>query len=193
MSRQGLIQGKYRHEDGLWDDMRVPAQEIITIPGPPSEPLFAPFIDDGVGSEGTYALWFDIGNQVWFNLQVPHTWKTGTDLFPHVHWSNDGTPGEITWELEYVMATPFTLFPPVSTVMPSDVDFVLGPYFHQVTGFPAPIFGGGFGLSTMILCRLQRIPSLGAGPDVPGLIAMLEIDFHYQVNDMGSVSPFSKG
>ncbi len=194
MSRQGLIQGKYRHEDGLWDDMRVPANEIIIVPGPPLEPLFAPFIDDGGGSEGTYALWFDIGNSVWFNIQVPHTWKIGTDFYPHVHWSTDAGagPGDINWELEYVDATPLTPFPPGSIVIPSNVDSVSGPYFHEVVGFPAPLNGAGLGLSTMFLCRLGRIPSLG-GPDYGGLIALLEMDFHFQVNDMGSTGQWTKG
>ena len=44
----------------------------------------------------------------------------------------------------------------------------------------------------MLLGRLSRIPSLG-GPDYPGLIALLELDFHFQLDDMGSVSPFNKG
>jgi len=59
MSRHGLIQGKYRHEDGLWDDIRVPANVVVNVPGP-LEPVWLPFIDDGGGSEGTYALWYDI-------------------------------------------------------------------------------------------------------------------------------------
>ena len=113
MSRQGLIQGKYRHEDGLWDDIRVPANVVVNVAGP-LEPIWMPFIDDGGGSEGTYALWYDIGQQSFFNIQLPHSWKMGTDLIPHVHWSTDagGGPGDINWELEWVDA-------PASTIMQS--------------------------------------------------------------------------
>jgi len=191
MSRHGLIQGKYRHEDGLWDDVRVSSSTVVNLPGL-NEPQWLPFLDDGGGSEGTVALWFDIGWTTYFNIQLPHTWKLGTPIFPHVHWVTDAGagPGDITWEMEWADAAPLTPFPPVTTVMPSNVDSVSGPYIHEIVGFPAPIFPTA--ISHVIVGRLTRIPSLG-GPDYGGLIALLEMDFHFQLDDMGSVSQFNKG
>ena len=190
MSRQGLIQGKYRHEDGLWDDIRVPANVVVNVPGP-LEPLRLPFIDDGGGSEGTYALWYDMLQQSFFNIQLPHAWKIGTPIIPHIHWSTDAGagPGDVQWGIEWVDAAVLTPFPPASTIMLSDIDSVSGPYFHEVIGFPAPIFPTG--LSHMLLGRLFRTP-IGLD-DYGGLVALLEIDFHFQLDDMGSSEPFVKG
>jgi hypothetical protein len=195
MSRQGLIQGKYRHEDGLWDDIRVPANVVVNVPGP-LEPALLPFINDGGISEGTYGLWFDILHQSFFNIQLPHSWKVGTPIYPHVHWSTDagGGPGDVVWLLEWVDAAVLTPFPPVTTTMTSSFDSVTGPYFHELVGFPTPIIPTG--LSHILLGRIARAPSAAGsppgGPDYPGLITLLEIDFHFQSDDIGSVSPFSK-
>jgi len=198
MSRQGLIQGKYRHEDGLWDDMRITANLVVNVPAPPFEPIFAPFLDDGGGSVGTGTYWYDIGQYSFFNVQVPHGWKEGTLIEPHIHWSTDagGGPGDVAWLLEWVDATPMTGFPPVTSIMTSAPDSVAGPYFHQVVGFP-PIDWSVNRLSTILLGRIERVLSAAAtppgGPDYPGLIALLSIDFHIQKNDMGSTAPFVKG
>jgi hypothetical protein len=72
MSRHGLIQGKYRHEDGLWDDLMVESTIIINPIGPPFAPDWLPFLDDGKGSTGTGAYWFDIDQYAHFTVQVPH-------------------------------------------------------------------------------------------------------------------------
>lgn len=199
MSRQGLIQNKYRHEDGLWDDMRIEATLIVTVPTPPFEPTFLPFLTDGKGSVGTGAYWFDIDQYAFFTVQAPHSWKEGTLIYPHVHWSTDAGagPGDVAWLIEWADAPPLVPFPPVTSLMPSLPDSVAGPYFHQVVGFPAPIDWSGNTLSTILTGRIQRISSAAAvppgGPDYPDLVALLSVDFHIQKNDMGSTGQWTKG
>ena len=189
MSKVGFIDGKMRQVDGLWDDMRVPAQEVVNIPGP-LEPQWMQLLDDGFGSEGVWALHFDIGHQSFFNIQFPHDWKVGTDIYPHVHWTTDASagPGDVVWGLEYTVTPVFAPFPLTSVLLTLPPGLVSGPYIHEVTGFgPPSIDGSLLGLSSMLLCRIWR--DVGT---YPGLIALLEIDFHYLKDDLGSVSQYSK-
>jgi hypothetical protein len=199
MAKHGLIDGKYRHEDGLWDDVRIPGNIVINVAGP-FEPIFLPFLDDGGGSIGTGLYWYDIGQYSFFTVQIPHDWKEGTPVYPHIHWSTDAGagPGDVAWLIEYCLAAPMAPFiPPATVLFPSLPDSVAGPYFHHVAGWSSPIDMTGYTLSTQLICRIERIASASAlppgGPDYGGGIALIEIDFHYQKNDLGSTFQWVKG
>ena len=57
------------------------------------------------GSLGVMALAFPSGytTSIFFTAQLPHKYKEGTDLKPHVHWMNkDGGTGNVVWGLEFL-------------------------------------------------------------------------------------------
>jgi hypothetical protein len=95
----------------VWDDLRVPLTSgLIGASNPPS---LVQFMDNGAGSVGVYVRSFAdqavAGNeeQMWFQAQLPHTYKEGTDIKAHIHWSPavSGAAGEfVKWGLEYTWA-----------------------------------------------------------------------------------------
>ena len=71
-----------------WDDLRVPAQNTKLNPTK-SEPAFEAFID------GVYSYHFGPANaddeSLHFSAQLPHSYKLGTNLDAHIHWSPSTT------------------------------------------------------------------------------------------------------
>lgn len=192
MPKVGFIDGKMRQVDGLWDDIRVPAN-VVSLPGPP-EPDWELFVPDKI-----FALAFDdtVEEEVYFNVQMPHGYKIGTTIYPHVHFSTVvPSGGNVVWGLEYTLASyldPF--FPTVLTLATGVVSAGL-PWLHYVANFSPPIVNGVpyliHTLSTMLLCRLFR-DATNLNDTYPGDAFLLEIDFHYQKDDLGSVQEWVKG
>ena len=174
-------------EDTVWDDLRVPAQNTKINPAK-SEPEFASWID------GLFAYHFKPGNDddesIHFAAQLPHTYKEGTDIEPHIHWSPDSNDtGDVVWEFEYTIISIGGTFPATTTdtiTVPADGT----PDKHQVDSFAA-IDGTGIEISAMIVCRLTR-----RGDDVPddftGNAVFLEFDFHLEIDSLGSRLEFIK-
>jgi hypothetical protein len=171
-----------------WDDLRVAAD---TTKVGASAPDFDTFIT------GTKVYWFDDGTdqEVHFSVQIPHAWKVGTDIYPHVHWvpktTADGTPANqaVRWGLEYTWANPGAVFPAVQTVYtvthsPADANVVA--LKHYRSSFAAITPGADQDeISTMLVCRLFRDANDAADTyeDDAGL---LEFDIHYQIDGFGS-------
>lgn len=86
----------------VWDDLRVPVES--TGKGSTRAPGFAKFLDDGSGSQGVWVQWFDDATEeeLYFTVQLPHSYKVGSDIQPHIHWvtKHDNT-GDVVWGLEY--------------------------------------------------------------------------------------------
>lgn len=185
-------------EDG-WDDLRVAAQST-KVGG--SAPTWAKLRDSGGGSTGVYTYWFpDSGEpEVHFAVQIPHNWKNGTDLHPHVHWcTNVGTLGadRVCWNLEYTWAnigTGVRQFGNTTNIqtynISNDPATTINAYQHYISSFD-PIQGAGKYISTMLICRLSRVA--GNVNDTLGeSAAFLEFDLHYEVDDLGSVDEYDK-
>lgn len=180
-----------------YDDLRVPV--FSTSRDGSNPPDFYWFQDTsgggGSGSQGVFAYWFSGSTQeeVYFIVQMPHGWKEGTDIYPHVHWSaktNVGT-NTVQWGLEYSWgnvgatigaSTIITGNTPIAAVGSVDA------YKHAVTPL-GTISGLNKNLSSLLICRLFR----DAGSDSYGAdAALFEIDFHYQIDSDGSRGQFTK-
>jgi|GEM_PF-1664127 len=169
----------------VYDDLRTPANSIKLL-GSIGVPSYAQFADDGAGSTGVYTYMFEPTdlNQVFFTIQMPHTYKEGTDLLPHVHWSPQSTnTGNCEWKLEYTIANIGDTFGDTATLSMLDAaDGTINK--HQVTT-GATIDGSGMDISHMLVCRLYR--DGGEGDDTfTGDAAFLEFDVHFEINTMGS-------
>jgi hypothetical protein len=173
-------------QESVWDDLRVPG--LATALGATSPDLIS-FLAAG----GLEVLGFD-GNatleQVFFTVQLPHTYKQGTDIYPHVHWSPVNTnAGNVVWQLEYTWVNIDGTFPASATITVTDAASTTA-WSHQVAPFAA-ITGTGKEISSMLVCRLFRDPTDG-NDDYASDAAFLEIDFHHEVNTMGSRQEFVK-
>ncbi|RXP44459.1 hypothetical protein EC396_17015 [Lutibacter sp. HS1-25] len=174
-----------------WDDLKVPvnAVKINKTVDPPS---WGSFLGD------LALLWFRSGksDDVVFNIQMPHGWKEGSKIYPHVHWTTkDVAPGtnRVTWVLDYTwqkVGGTFTSNTPISgTAVATPNEGSIENYEHIITPIgTGGIDGTGMTLSSMLVCRLSR----SASDSYSGDAGLLEIDFHYQIDSDGSNQEYTK-
>lgn len=130
-------------------------------------------------------------DQIFFEVQMPHCWKVGSRIYPHVHWSPDTTDtGNCTWKLEYSWANINDAFGAPATITATQAGSGTA-WKHQLATFEAGagIDGTGKTLSSMIACRLYR--------DAPtdtftGDAFLLEFDIHFEIDTLGSRTETSK-
>ena len=171
-----------------FEDLRVPVLSTVKSTSNPPDDIQI------LGNLVTFG--FDKGKteEVFFVAQLPHSYKTGSDIFAHVHWlptTADNT-GQVVWVLEYSWASHDQVFPSTSTL--SSYTTVgtddATAYEHRITDFGS-IDGTGKTISSMLICRLYR--DGGDSNDTYNAdAALLEIDFHYEVNTLGSRQEYVK-
>jgi len=172
----------------VWDDLRVPMENTRINPAN-SEPAF-----EQIGSTGLYSFAFDAANNddesLHFVAQLPHGYKEGSDLHPHIHWLPSTTnTGNVVWELDYVaMAIDGTM----GTVQTLEATVAADgtALKHQVDELGA-IDGDGLGISSMLICRLTRLGD-DAADTFTGIAYAMEFDFHYQMDTIGSRQEYVK-
>jgi len=167
-----------------WDDIRAPGLAMRTNATAPD------LIDLG---GGILAYGFAGGGtteQVYGALQIPHTYKQGTTLHPHVHYARtDTATGSAVWAIDYTVTDIDELF--VATARLSAVTSPTSGYGHKYLDL-GDISGSGIsGVSAMLMFRLFR-PSDDSHDDYPSDMALLEFDMHYQVDSLGSDAETTK-
>lgn len=184
-----------------WEDLRFPA--IATKLGGSKDPGFAKFKDNGSGSQGVFTYWFDASaeEELYFIAQMPHSWK-GTAIKPHVHWTPavtaDGTPASQTveWGLEYTWAdigADFgnTAFVYGKTHSPADANVVAGRHYLTPLTDITPSTSQD-GLSSMLVCRIFRNATDATDDTYEADAGLLEIDFHFEQDTIGSRTDTTK-
>jgi len=175
-------------ENTGWDDVRVNANAVKTQ-GASNLPSFGEF----PASSGLYTWVFDgtaTMEQVYFSVQLPHRYKAGSDIKPHVHYCpTDNSAGTVKWFLDYVWQNVNGTFASSATTI-SGTDEVGANSIrdHLVCGL-GTITGTGMKESSMLLCRLYRTPSDG-DDDYAADVAFLEFDIHYECEKMGTTNEY---
>jgi hypothetical protein len=177
---------------GMWEDLRFDANALKAAGV--KDPSYTTCIGGGVR-----AYWFSPTTQeeLYFAAQFPHAWD-GSAIYPHVHWfdstGSSTKADKVQWGLEYswaeigsTMSAPTTVF--VATRTP---DEAIVSNKHYISSFP-PITptANQDGISSMMLCRLFRDSTVVADSSTNGAY-LLEIDFHYRMNMIGSRQELSK-
>ena len=184
--------------DTFWDDLRVPLTG--TNKGTLRIPDFAQFLDDGSSSTGVFSYLFDktADEELHFAVQVPHDWKIGTDLKAHVHWSPmvDGAADKVvSWGLEYSVVKIGAIFSDTiiaygNTSLPNET---LVAKTHYLTALGDIDMSSVDSVSSMIICRVFRdATGTGLTDDYDNDAALLEVDFHYQKDGIGSKEEYTK-
>ena len=171
-----------------WDDLRFPAG-AANPPGLASDPAFdttnGGYLFDATGTEVLF-----------FQAQMPHAWKEGSIIRPHVHWQKTtSAAGDVYWQLDYkkapigaVMDAAFTTLSVATTVGGTPDNDLAGE--HLISSF-GDVDMSGNELSDMLLIKLSRIG--GNAADTYGADArLLEFDIHYQRDSAGSGREFIK-
>jgi len=188
-------------DETVWDDMRVPV--TATSVGAARVPNFQQWLTNGAGSTGVYTYFFPDGNSsqerdLFFAVQLPHGYKYGTDLKPHIHWfpKTTGGAGEVvSWGMEYTLAKIGTSFSNTSIISGNAVVLPEDPIVanrHYLTPLP-DIDGSGIdAVSAMLFGRIFRDCGGSLQTDsYGGDVGLLEIDFHYQIDRVGSDNEYS--
>ena len=187
-----------RLTDTAWGDLRVPV--LSTKLGGTKDPDFTKVLDDGDSSQGVFSYLFSASTEeeLYFMVQMPHAWKQGTALHPHVHWSPvaNGSAGQkVSWGLEYSVAEIGPTFGD-TTIIYGDTttpDETLVADRHYLTELSYISMSSVDSVSTMLVCRVFRDATGGGGTDdYANDAALLEIDFHYEIDSMGSDSEYTK-
>lgn len=176
----------------VWDDLRVAA--VAAKLGGVKDPGFTVFLTNGAGSQGVFLYWFDaaVEEELYFAVQLPHSYKEGTNITPHVHWvpKTNGAVGEVvSWGLEYAWANNGVTFGNTTIIYtnthnPADNPLVAS---RQYKSFFAAIAGAGKTISSMLVCRLFRdATATGLTDSYTDDAGLLEIDFHYEQDTVGS-------
>jgi hypothetical protein len=171
--------------EAVWDDLRFPVASV-NLPGVGGDPS----ID---ATNGTFN--FSVNDYVYFQAQMPHGWKEGTHIEPHIHWTKTSNQdGDVNWQLEYkhcargeVMDASFTTLnneTPIGPTPDTDTDEK-----HLITKF-GDIDMAGREISHMLICKVTRIAATGT--EYPADAQVIEIDIHYQSDSRGSAGVGTK-
>jgi hypothetical protein len=171
-----------------WTDLFVPVN-AVKVPAAQA-PTWTAY-------KGTRVLAFSdqsvAGNEerVYFSIQLPHGYKEGSDISPHVHWVGENNAAEnVVWQLSHSWANIHGVFP-TETLLTVEAANSTTPDYHNMSEFP-DIGGTGKTLSSMLLCELRRNSSnvldTFAGKDA----YLLEFDVHFQMDTLGSQQEFTK-
>jgi hypothetical protein len=179
----------------VWDDLRIPfnfgtsntlATTWEAFVGVTYLDVFKPSGDDAL----------------YFSVQMPHSWKEGTNIFPHIHWTpmSTGTAGNngVFWELEYVWANNGETFPVSTTVISGTStapalsgDLVAKRHYITPLGPAEGMDATGKTISSIIICRISRRGN-NASDTYNGNAGAMEFDFHYQLDTYGSRQEYIK-
>lgn len=161
--------------DALYEDLRFPAADLTK--GTANDPDFVTF------RPGITILGFPNDNTkyLYITAQLPHSWREGTNLSAHFHWSPLNTnTGNVTWCLDYTWANVNSNFPTTTTRCIDDTSSEVI-YDHLMSDM-IRIDGTGKTASSMMIAKIYRN---GTSDTHNAEVGLLEFDFHYQVYRFG--------
>lgn len=177
-------------EEEVWDDLRI-TPGSFDRPGVADPSIVA--VTPGGGAITSYLYQFAVNNLASFTVQLPHSYKAGENIYAHVHW----TPGAngvsesgstVGWKLDYSWASINNVFPTMLTADLSDTCNGID-WRHEMSPEVA-LTGTSKGISSMLICNIKRTDTGGddtwAGTSSGDLPLLLEIDFHFPIDTMGS-------
>lgn len=175
----------------VWDDLRVTLDKGSS----------AATIDFISGSSGPQ-IWFFKDNSsveaMSFTVQLPHSWKVGTEIFPHLHWMPKSTgTGNVEWNFEYTWVNYNSVTPEIFPAITTSTVVSTGPFIaktHLITPLTVSnvgIDGTNKTVSSILICRIWR-KSDNTNDTYTADAGVLFVDFHYEMDTFGSRSEYTK-
>jgi hypothetical protein len=169
--------------DTNWDDLRFPATQLRVNPAtlkPDFDTTNVGFLFDAGSVETLYLI-----------AQMPHGWKLGSTLYPHVHWEPTTTDtGNVYWRLEYKWTSIGETEPGSWTTL-NVLDAGDGTALkHQIVSLGTMV-GTGQTLSSIISMKLSRVANDGTDT-YTGEALLKEFDIHYEMDTLGSREEYEK-
>jgi hypothetical protein len=170
-----------------WDDIRVPVSSV-------KQGILNPATVCAL-TGNTYVLCFDnLGSaqeqDVTFLIQVPHNYKFGSQVEAHIHYAPaSNTDCNAVWDLEYTSADIWGVFPATNITQVVTIMGNNNINKHLLTSFGnVGVFNN---VSGILAGRLTR-RSANALDTCTVQVKLLEIDFHYEIDSIGSRSIVTK-
>jgi hypothetical protein len=169
-----------------WDDLRFPVQGIN-----PAGSASPPTVDTST-YPGTLLFATNGTNIVAGVAQMPHGWVAGTAIRPHLHWAKTtSAAGGVAWQFCFAAASIAGTFGAYSDWIdgaPGVADDDTAD-LHALSAF-GDIDMSAIGLSGVVLWQVRR--KHDAAADTYAADArLLEVDFHYQLQDLGTDLEYS--
>ncbi len=133
-------------------------------------------------------------DEVQFSVQMPHAWRAGSGIYPHVHmapWASSTGSQTAQFQLECYNADVGDTFPAVaasyemSTTWTTDKQWA-----HLIAGNDQALAMTGLELSSILKCRLYRDNTVGG--NYANKVSLLYFDIHYEVDAFGSDEEYIK-
>lgn len=195
--------GTFRLENNatVWDDIMVFPD--ATSKGGSKAPVWGgvsgtAFKKTG-SSQGVFLWMFSASTEqeLYFTVQIPHGYKVGSDLYPHVHWTTaSGTPSgsNVSWGLEYTVTPMGGTFTNTTIITTNSLAPIIGTPTgtgqHLISEFGS-ISGANFGISTILVCRLYR-NTTDPSDTFSNEVGLLGFDIHYEKDMVGSRTQYDK-
>lgn len=183
-------------DEVVYDDLRI-TPGAFDRPGV-SDPTIIPY-DVNAGGISTYLWEFKKNDIASFSVQLPHSYKQGENISVHIHWTpgprgNEENGATVGWKIDYAWANINLSFPTMSTADLSDACDGTD-HKHQITP-DITIIGSSKNVSSILLCNVKRTDTgaddTWASTTSGQLPLLLEIDFHFPIDTIGSRQPSAK-
>ena len=170
------------NSDGTaWEDLRAPATGIN-----PAGQVSPPTVNSADGS-----LSFSTADAICIWFQLPHSYKEGSDVILHIHWSKSSTAsGTVNWQTKYKWANRGSVMPSFSALV-SGTEVTPNSNVtnkHALLEF-TDLSGTSKTISSMLCVYLVRTAS---GDSYGAEANLYEVDLHYQIDSMGSKTEYVK-
>lgn len=182
--------GSVKLDSGLWDDSQVsPTSARLGV--------VAPTVETGFRGDANFQAENFLDSQadeVQFLLQLPHTWKEGDAIHPHVHFSpwTTGT-GNVQFILEYYQANVNEQFPASPSTHTMIYNVASNKQWYHLIADNATDTGitmTGKTVSNILYCRLYRDNTVAS--NLAARVTLLGVDYHYVKDSLGSRSEYKK-
>jgi len=175
------IDGEIVLINALWDDLRFSATQ--TKRGALALPNF------DYTNVGLLFPANNVAEIIYIVCQMPHTWKEGSTIYPHIHWDQNQNQA-VNWEMDYKWYNNDEAVPASFTnlnIYDLEYTYTSG-NFAQISTTSAGISGTGKKISSMMVIKLWRNPT----DSYTGDALFAEFDIHYQVDGFGSYLEYQK-
>lgn len=178
----------------VWDDLRV---DGLMTNGGAGEPVMT---NNFKGVNGMYQrAWqgSSTDDQLFFNVQLPHTWKqNGGGIECHIHtfpWTTPSVSDSVVWEFSYSWANINGTFPDFVTDTTCVHMYGVSQWQHKIVELVnLNTESVGKTLSSVLACRLRRLANSNTHDTYTGAMGIVSIDFHYEINSLGSDTEITK-
>lgn len=174
----------------VYDDIRITPGNFDR-PGT-SDPDIVSVTPAGTGTS-TWLWEFAKNDIASFSVQIPHSYKVGEDIKVHIHWipganGNEENEATVGWKIDYTWASINANFGAMATLDLSDACDGTD-WKHQMTP-DVTITGTNKGISSMLICNVKRTDTgtddTWSGTLTGALPLLLEVDFHFPIDSIGS-------